>query len=144
MRRATRRGRRSEEIDFKLVVGARLVFADATPDIIAYPATRHGWGPHRQGHAGVSRQGPGSKRSGPTFDACAGGATVAARRTMSLRHFHGCYRQDWALPVRQLGPVGLMRTSADMPSPSWRRRIISIDRPRCPFNTSDTRARLPI
>ena len=33
-----------EEIDFKLVVGARLVFADATPDIIAYPATRHGWG----------------------------------------------------------------------------------------------------
>ncbi len=32
------------EIDFKLVVGARLVFADATPDVIAYPATRHGWG----------------------------------------------------------------------------------------------------
>ena len=33
-----------EEIDFKLIVGARLVFADATPDIIAYPATRQGWG----------------------------------------------------------------------------------------------------
>ena len=33
-----------EEIDFKLIVGARLVFADATPDIIAYPASRHGWG----------------------------------------------------------------------------------------------------
>ena len=33
-----------EEIGFRLVVGARLVFADATPDIIAYPATRHGWG----------------------------------------------------------------------------------------------------
>jgi error-prone DNA polymerase len=32
------------EIDFRLIVGARLVFADATPDIIAYPATRHGWG----------------------------------------------------------------------------------------------------
>ena len=32
------------EIDFKLVVGARLVFADGTPDIVAYPATRHGWG----------------------------------------------------------------------------------------------------
>jgi error-prone DNA polymerase len=29
---------------FKLVVGARLVFDDGTPDIIAYPATRHGWG----------------------------------------------------------------------------------------------------
>lgn len=29
---------------FRLVVGARLVFADTTPDIIAYPATRHGWG----------------------------------------------------------------------------------------------------
>ena len=28
----------------RLVVGARLVFADDTPDIIAYPATRHGWG----------------------------------------------------------------------------------------------------
>jgi error-prone DNA polymerase len=33
-----------EEIDFKLVVGARLVFTDATPDVIAYPATCHGWG----------------------------------------------------------------------------------------------------
>ncbi|MEA3539268.1 MAG: error-prone DNA polymerase [Pseudomonadota bacterium] len=29
---------------FKLAVGARLVFADGTPDIIAYPETRHGWG----------------------------------------------------------------------------------------------------
>ena len=28
----------------RLIVGARLVFADATPDIVAYPATRHGWG----------------------------------------------------------------------------------------------------
>ncbi|RXD03291.1 DNA polymerase III subunit alpha [Sphingomonas sp. UV9] len=31
-------------IDFRLVVGARLVFADGTPDIVAYPATRRGWG----------------------------------------------------------------------------------------------------
>ncbi len=30
--------------DIKLVVGARLVFDDGTPDIIAYPTTRHGWG----------------------------------------------------------------------------------------------------
>jgi error-prone DNA polymerase len=30
--------------DFKLIVGARLVFADDTPDVIAYPATRRGWG----------------------------------------------------------------------------------------------------
>jgi error-prone DNA polymerase len=30
--------------DFRLVVGARLVFADGTPDIVAYPATRFGWG----------------------------------------------------------------------------------------------------
>jgi error-prone DNA polymerase len=29
---------------FRLIVGARLVFADSTPDIIAYPATRTGWG----------------------------------------------------------------------------------------------------
>jgi len=29
---------------FRLVVGARLCFVDGTPDIIAYPATRHGWG----------------------------------------------------------------------------------------------------
>ncbi len=29
---------------FKLVTGARLIFADGTPDIIAYPETRHGWG----------------------------------------------------------------------------------------------------
>ena len=32
------------DIDFKLVVGARLVFVDETPDIIVYPATRYGWG----------------------------------------------------------------------------------------------------
>ncbi len=29
---------------FKLIVGARLVFADDTPDVVAYPMTRHGWG----------------------------------------------------------------------------------------------------
>ena len=29
---------------FKLATGARLVFADGTPDIVAYPATRKGWG----------------------------------------------------------------------------------------------------
>ena len=29
---------------FRLVTGARLVFADGTPDIVAYPATRAGWG----------------------------------------------------------------------------------------------------
>jgi error-prone DNA polymerase len=32
------------DLAFKLVVGARLVFADGTPDIIAYPMTRKGWG----------------------------------------------------------------------------------------------------
>ncbi|EAT07791.1 error-prone DNA polymerase [Sphingobium sp. 10 DY56-G10] len=31
-------------IDLHLIVGARLVFADGTPDIVAYPATRRGWG----------------------------------------------------------------------------------------------------
>ncbi len=30
--------------DLRLITGARLVFADGTPDIIAYPATRRGWG----------------------------------------------------------------------------------------------------
>ncbi|SCW53866.1 error-prone DNA polymerase [Sphingobium faniae] len=30
--------------DMKLLTGARLVFADGTPDIVAYPATRRGWG----------------------------------------------------------------------------------------------------
>jgi error-prone DNA polymerase len=29
---------------FKLVVGSRLAFADGTPDIVAYPANRAGWG----------------------------------------------------------------------------------------------------
>ena len=29
---------------FRLGVGARLVFADGTPDIVAYPVNRHGWG----------------------------------------------------------------------------------------------------
>jgi error-prone DNA polymerase len=30
--------------DLKLVVGARLVFADGTPDVVAYPMSRRGWG----------------------------------------------------------------------------------------------------
>ncbi|MGP1353841.1 MAG: error-prone DNA polymerase [Parasphingopyxis sp.] len=29
---------------FRLVVGARLCFVDGTPDIVAYPKSRHGWG----------------------------------------------------------------------------------------------------
>lgn len=29
---------------FRLAVGSRLVFADGTPDIVAYPANREGWG----------------------------------------------------------------------------------------------------
>lgn len=29
---------------FRLVIGARLCFSDDTPDIIAYPVNRHGWG----------------------------------------------------------------------------------------------------
>ncbi len=32
------------ETDLRVVSGARLVFVDGTPDIVAYPATRHGWG----------------------------------------------------------------------------------------------------
>ena len=36
--------RRVCRTDLKLVVGARLVFDDGTPDIVAYPATRRGWG----------------------------------------------------------------------------------------------------
>ncbi len=41
--------KRQEEIKaranaFKLIVGARLVFVDGTPDIIAYPVNRFGWG----------------------------------------------------------------------------------------------------
>ena len=30
--------------DFRLVVGARLAFVDGTPDIVAYPVNRRGWG----------------------------------------------------------------------------------------------------
>ncbi|NIJ34816.1 error-prone DNA polymerase [Sphingomonas oligoaromativorans] len=30
--------------DFRLVFGARLAFTDGTPDIVAYPVDRHGWG----------------------------------------------------------------------------------------------------
>lgn len=30
--------------DFRLLTGARLVFSDGTPDIVAYPKTRFGWG----------------------------------------------------------------------------------------------------
>ncbi len=40
----SRKESRACETDLRLITGARLVFADGTPDIIAYPATRHGWG----------------------------------------------------------------------------------------------------
>ncbi len=42
--RARARAKFGTDLDFKLAVGARLVFADDTPDIVAYPATRLGWG----------------------------------------------------------------------------------------------------
>jgi error-prone DNA polymerase len=32
------------ETELRVVSGARLVFVDGTPDIVAYPATRLGWG----------------------------------------------------------------------------------------------------
>ena len=32
------------EIDLRLIVGARLAFVDGTPDIVAYPVDRAGWG----------------------------------------------------------------------------------------------------
>ena len=35
---------KAKEIEFRLVVGARVVFADATPDILAYPQDRAAWG----------------------------------------------------------------------------------------------------
>lgn len=35
---------KAHDTPLRLVTGARLVFVDGTPDIIAYPATRHGWG----------------------------------------------------------------------------------------------------
>lgn len=43
---AVKRARASSALpsDFKLVTGARLIFSDGTPDIIAYPKTRFGWG----------------------------------------------------------------------------------------------------
>ncbi|MEQ1519245.1 MAG: PHP domain-containing protein, partial [Usitatibacteraceae bacterium] len=43
---AVKRARTADEFpaNFKLVTGARLVFVDGTPDIIAYPKTRFGWG----------------------------------------------------------------------------------------------------
>lgn len=34
----------AKEIGFKLAAGARLVFMDGTPDILAYPTNREGWG----------------------------------------------------------------------------------------------------
>lgn len=41
---ASTRDEGREPPDFRLAVGARLVFADDTPDILAYPASRRGWG----------------------------------------------------------------------------------------------------
>jgi error-prone DNA polymerase len=40
----TREEEASCRTDLRLLVGARLVFTDGTPDIVAYPTTRKGWG----------------------------------------------------------------------------------------------------
>ncbi|MEJ5977620.1 error-prone DNA polymerase [Novosphingobium sp. PS1R-30] len=45
--REAREDAETEGIDlpgFRLIVGARLVFVDGTPDILAYPTSRRGWG----------------------------------------------------------------------------------------------------
>ena len=42
--RTPRRGRTRPRRRLKLAVGARLVFADGTPDILAYPRDRAAWG----------------------------------------------------------------------------------------------------
>ena len=42
--KAAFRKQHGAELAFKLAVGARLVFADGTPDILAYPENRAGWG----------------------------------------------------------------------------------------------------
>ncbi|MDE1918098.1 MAG: error-prone DNA polymerase [Sphingomonadales bacterium] len=42
--RAYRAWKDLDDPAFRLLTGARLVFADGTPDIVAYPATRKGWG----------------------------------------------------------------------------------------------------
>src|SRR3990170_7919386 len=34
----------AKEVGLRIVVGARLVFADGTPDILAYPQDRAAWG----------------------------------------------------------------------------------------------------
>ncbi|QYU69668.1 error-prone DNA polymerase [Leptolyngbya sp. 15MV] len=46
LREANERARRGHGrgADLKLAVGARLVFSDGTPDVVAYPANRRGWG----------------------------------------------------------------------------------------------------
>jgi error-prone DNA polymerase len=43
-RQADLRGALSRVESFRLVTGARLCFSDGTPDIVAYPTNRHGWG----------------------------------------------------------------------------------------------------
>ena len=37
-------GKKSDQPGFQLAVGARLVFSDDTPDILAYPRDRAAWG----------------------------------------------------------------------------------------------------
>lgn len=43
-RKAALRDALSAIESFRLVTGARLCFSDGTPDIVAYPVNRHGWG----------------------------------------------------------------------------------------------------
>lgn len=50
--------------EFKLIVGARLNFTDGTPDVIAYPENRNGWGRLcRLLTVGNTRAAPGKKRA---------------------------------------------------------------------------------
>ncbi|MEQ1608527.1 MAG: error-prone DNA polymerase [Hyphomonadaceae bacterium] len=50
--------------EFRLIVGARLSFTDGTPDVIAYPENRNGWGRLcRLLTIGNTRAAPGAKRA---------------------------------------------------------------------------------
>ena len=103
--KAAFRKERGAELPFKLAVGARLVFADGTPDILAYPENRAGWGRlcrllttgnrrapkgecyHRPRRPSRARQrSPAHRHAG----AAAGGAGGAARRASAKRHRARC------------------------------------------------------
>ena len=111
----------SRAMPFKIAVGARLVFADGTPDILAYPQDRAAWG--RLTRLLTARQAP--RREGRVHSRLAGSAG-AYRGPQPHRHAAGADRGRRSSPTLldaiEAGHVAPLRLARRQHALSRRRR----------------------